>query len=94
LKEREKYRRKSCSIQYPDRMIHFVEENTDDTLGGGIHERITYARDSVFSNVNYTGKRHGMWVVVSYLDGHMGEVPAFTHFDEPIFRSEPIEVFY
>ena len=92
LKEREKYRRKFGTIHYPEKMIHFVEENTDENLGGGIYTRITYARDSVFSNTNYTGMRHGMVVVVSYLDGHVGQIPAFTHFDEPIFRTEPFEV--
>jgi len=86
---RNRLRRRGSSIRYQEKMAWFVEENTDKDASGTMG--LCMPEDAVFSSWNYTGARHGTWSVVSYVDGHVGEVLGFTSADGEIFRTEPIE---
>jgi len=89
-KNRDYVRRKFAGIMYAEKMAWFVEENTDKEVSSALG--LCMPDDAVFSSWNYTGARHAVMSVASYVDGHVGDVPALTSADEERFRTEPIEV--
>jgi len=87
---RDLVRRKAEHVRYAEKMVWYVEENTDKDAVTSWGQCMP--DDAVFSSWNYTGARHGVFAVVSYLDGHTGDMPALTGADEERFRTEPIDV--
>ncbi len=84
--------REITNILYPSTMPYFVEENTDVNLPSPVGHYITI-NDADFCNLDYIGMRHGAVAVVDYVDGHVGEVPAFSVWFGPEFQTEPRETY-
>jgi prepilin-type N-terminal cleavage/methylation domain-containing protein len=84
--------RQSSNVLYPSEMPYFVEENTDASLPSPVGHYVTI-NDADFCNVDYIGMRHGAVAVVNYVDGHVGEVPAFSLWFGQEFQTEPREVY-
>ena len=84
--------RQITNVLYPSKMAYFVEENTDINLPSPVGNYITI-NDADFCNADYIGMRHGSVAVVNFVDGHAGEVPAFSLWFGPEFQTEPREVY-
>jgi len=82
--------RRITTIMYPGKMAYFVEENTDRTAVSPAGHYVIM-NDADFCNVDYLGARHGLFAVVNYVDGHVGDMPAFTLWFDPLFQTEPRE---
>ena len=85
--------RKLSSIDYTDTLIFFVEENTDNKAKSPLGYGVILINDAYFSNCDYTGPRHLNRCVVSYVDGHIGEIDALENWFGPLFQSEPRDLY-
>jgi len=77
--------RNISEFEYLEEIIYFVEENTDISLRG---PRGTYntINDFYLGAYDYVGTRHVGFNVVSYLDGHIGEVGTGLDFTSDEFQ--------
>jgi prepilin-type N-terminal cleavage/methylation domain-containing protein len=77
--------RNMSEFEHEDEIIYFVEENTDIDLRGprGTYHTID---DFYFGAYDYVGTRHLGFNVVSYLDGHVGEVGTGLDFPSDVFQ--------
>jgi prepilin-type N-terminal cleavage/methylation domain-containing protein len=77
--------RNMSEFEHEDEVIYFVEENTDTNLRG---PRGTYntINDFYLGAYDYVGARHLGFNVVSYLDGHIGEVGTGLDFPSDVFQ--------
>lgn len=80
------------TVDYPDTLIYFVEENTDIDAASPTGDRIII-NDAFCTNADYTGARHVFRAVVNYVDGHTGEIDAFELWFGPLFQSEPRDLY-
>jgi prepilin-type N-terminal cleavage/methylation domain-containing protein/prepilin-type processing-associated H-X9-DG protein len=83
--------RHTGSIEASERLIYFVEENTDASAKPPVGPRhVIY--EAGFSTADYAGNRHQLRAVVNYVDGHVGEIDAFeVWMHSSLFQSEPTE---
>jgi prepilin-type N-terminal cleavage/methylation domain-containing protein len=81
-----------ATVQYPDTLIYFVEENTDIRAASPVGNYIII-NDVFCTNADYTGARHVFRAVVNYVDGHTGEIDAFELWFGPLFQSEARDLY-
>jgi prepilin-type N-terminal cleavage/methylation domain-containing protein/prepilin-type processing-associated H-X9-DG protein len=79
--------RHSASVQHSETLIYFNEENTDEDAAGPAGRHVTI-NDTFTSNYDYSGARHLLRCVVSYVDGHVGDIDAFELWFGPVYQSE------
>ncbi|MBN1917540.1 MAG: type II secretion system protein [Verrucomicrobia bacterium] len=83
--------RHTGTIESPETLIYFAEENTDANAKPPVGTRhVIY--EAGLSTADYTGNCHQLRAVVNYVDGHVGEIDAFeVWMHSKLFRSEPTE---
>jgi prepilin-type N-terminal cleavage/methylation domain-containing protein/prepilin-type processing-associated H-X9-DG protein len=80
--------RQTSTVTHSETLIYFAEENTDINAPSPVGDRIII-NDDFLTNADYSGARHQRRAVVSYVDGHAGEIDAFELWFGPLFQSEP-----
>ncbi|MBN1918298.1 MAG: type II secretion system protein [Verrucomicrobia bacterium] len=79
------------TVESPETLIFFVEENTDRRTNSPVGSYWIIPNDACFSNCDYTGPRHLTRCVVNYVDNHVGEIDSMELWFGPVFQSEPTD---
>lgn len=80
--------RHTSSVERPEELIYWVEENTDAKAKSPAGNSWTI-NDAWLTNDDYSGNRHVFRAVVNYVDGHVGEIDGLTLWFAAEFQSEP-----
>lgn len=80
--------RNTASVEKAEELIYWVEENTDAEERSSTGNLYTI-NDAWLTNYDYSGNRHVMRSVVSYTDGHAGEIDGLTPWFDALFQTEP-----